>query len=135
MDNGEVIPSLNEDWTFAGAKLMEWISGVAAAFVFGEIFLTNLTAQMPLFLGVLVGTPIALSQIRQAYPDEERGVRNHMMSAMGLCPPDIPKPSMMQPVWSGAPLKELDKEKDYMRLELDNLFNSEEPSEEKQAFA
>ena len=49
MDDGYVIPSLNENWTFAGAKPMEWISGLMAALIFSELFVSNLGRQMSSF--------------------------------------------------------------------------------------
>src|SRR5262245_36973675 len=100
MDDGYVIPGLNENWTFAGARPMEWACGLVGAIVFQELFISNLGRSMPIVLAVLVLIPICMAMVRSTYPDEERGVRNHLMSLMGLEPPGIPRPSMIQPVWS-----------------------------------
>ena len=129
MDDGQVIPALNENWTFAGATPMEWASGLAAAMVFSEFFISNLGRSMPLVLMVLVSVPILLATLRKTYPDEERGLRNHLMSLMGLAPPGIPKPSMLQPLWSGSPVAELKEDCDYHRLELDKIFPRSDDSE------
>ena len=122
MDDGAVIPGLNENWTFAGAKPMEWISGLMAALIFSELFLSNVGKSMPLVLIILVTVPMALATLRSTYPDEERGLRNHLMSLMGVAPPDIPKPSTLQPVWSGLPVETLDEKTEFMTLGLDLIL-------------
>lgn len=130
MDDGQVIPRLNEDWTFFGAKPMEWASGLIFAMLFVELFLpkNNWGRYMPLIIIVLVGFPITLARLRQIYPDQERGLRNHVMSILGFTPVDIPPPAKLQPVWSGAPYQELeDVKKDckYLQLQLDKVFVNE----------
>ena len=132
MDDGQVIPGLNEDWTFAGAKPMEWLSGLAAAIVFYEFFLRNLGRSMPLFIAVMIGVPILLANVRKLYPDEERGVRNALMTLMGLAPPGIPKPALLQPTWSGAPTYGLKNESLFVELGLDALFEREEDEAQEQ---
>ena len=129
MDDGQVIPALNENWTFAGATPMEWASGLAAAIIFSELFISNLGRSMPLVLMVLISVPILLSTLRKTYPDEERGLRNHLMSVLGLEPPGIPKPSMLQPLWSGSPVAQIKENSDYKRLGLDGIFPRGEDNE------
>jgi len=130
MDDGQVIPGLNENWTFGGAKPMEWVSGLCAAIIFQELFITNLGRSMPLVLMVLVAVPIGLATLRKTYPDEERGVRNYIMSLMGLTPPDIPKPAILQPIWSGAPVEKLRPRCIYLQLKLDEIFERKDEEEE-----
>ncbi len=135
MDDGYVIPGLNESWTFMGAKLMEWVSGLCGALVFQELFITNVGRSMPLIIMVLVGVPFALSNWRQMYPDEERGIRNQLMTLVGLAPPGIPRPSALQPLWSGLPVQELSETNLFRQLELDKVFNlSKEEHPEAESF-
>lgn len=130
MDDGYVIPGLNENWTFAGAKPMEWASGLMAALIFTELFVSNIGRSMPLIMMVLVTVPIVLATLRKAYPDEERGLRNHIMSVLGLEPPDIPSPSNLQPVWSGMRIKELEEKTEFRQLGLDVILKPEYEDQE-----
>jgi len=127
MDDGYVIPRLNENWTFAGATPMEWCSGLVAGLIFQELFISNLGRSIPIVLVIIVGTPMLLAMIRKSYPDEERGVRNHAMSLMGVEPTDIPSPSKLQPVWSGMPMRKMKEKCDFVQLGLEEvLFNTED---------
>ena len=132
MDDGQVIPGLNENWTFAGAKPMEWVSGLVAAIIFQELFISNLGRSMPLVLMVLVSVPIGLATLRKLYPDEERGLRNHLMSILGMSPPDIPKPCLLQPVWSGLPMREMKTSCEFIDLGLDLILDPEYTDEEEE---
>lgn len=125
MDDGYVIPSLNENWTFAGAKPMEWISGLMAALIFSELFVSNLGRSMPLVLMILVLVPILLATARKTYPDEERGLRNHLMSCLGLSPPDIPMPAILQPIWSGSPMRVMPEKCEFVQLGLELIMFEE----------
>ena len=125
MDDGYVIPSLNENWTFAGAKPMEWISGLMAALIFSELFVSNLGRQMPIVLLILVLVPLLLATARKTYPDEERGLRNHLMSIMGLSPPDIPMPAILQPIWSGSPMRVMPEDCEFTQLGLELVMFEE----------
>ncbi len=125
MDDGYVIPALNEGWSFAGAKPMEWASGLVAAILVKEFFISNLGRSMPLFIMTFVCVPMLLATVRKMYPDEERGVRNHLMSLMGMAPPDIPPPAALQPVYSGSPMREMDKTKEFVALGLNLVTDSE----------
>lgn len=122
MDDGYVIPRLNENWTFAGATPLEWCCGLVAGILFQELFLANMGRNMPLVLAVMVGTPMILAMLRKTFPDEERGLRNMCMVKMGFNPPDIPAPAVMQPSWSGLPMREIDEKKEFIILGLDVLF-------------
>lgn len=130
MDDGYVIPGLNEDWTLGGAKLFEWIAGFCMALVFSEVFVSKMARQMPLLGAILVGTTFGLAALRRRFPDEERGVRNFFMVAMGACPPGLAAPSSIQPLWSGSPLRALDEKTNYMQLGLDKLFGAQDYSGE-----
>ena len=126
MDSGEVIPSLNEDWTFAGAKLFEWMGGLMTAFMASNLFDRPAHA-MPLLVLIWIGTTLGLALLRKKFPDEERGVRNMCMAACGFAPPGIPTPASLQPLWSGAPIRSLPKMCLYQQLDLDAvLFRVEE---------
>jgi hypothetical protein len=122
-DNGEVLPGLNEQWTFMGANAMEWCVGLVVFVMIGSFARTPASA-MPFMLGGWVLTTTTLATIRNMFPDQERGVRNAVMTACGFVPPGIPAPSALQPVWSGAPVKELKKEIKFVKLGLNNLFPS-----------
>lgn len=125
MDNGEVIPGLNEDWTFAGATIFEWMSGFVALVLASSFF--NKPAQYgPLLIGIMITTTLTLATNRRRYPDDVRGLRNAVMSSIGFEPPDIPAPAALQPYWSGAPLKGLADDTDYIQLGLDKVFEIEE---------
>jgi hypothetical protein len=121
MDSGEVIPGLNEDWTFMGAKLMEWMGGLMTAFMVSTAY-DKPAHVMPLLVLVWVGTTLTLALTRKKFPDEERGVRNMVMAACGFEPPGIPAPARLQPLWSGAPLRNLSPRCLYEQLRLDEVL-------------
>ena len=121
MDNGEVIPGLNEDWTFAGASIFEWMSGFVAM-ILASSFFAKPAQYGPLLIGVLITTSLSLAANRRRYPDEVRGLRNACMTAIGFDPPDIPTPASLQPYWSGAPLRDLAATTEFKQLGLDELF-------------
>jgi len=129
MDNGEVIPGLNEDWTLGGAKLFEWIAGFMVFIIASELFFTNLGRNMPYLMIIWVTSTFGLAGIRRMFPDEERGIRNFCLTAMGMLPPGIPAPAPLQPYWSGAPLRQLKPDCEYMRLNLTEVFMSETEEE------
>jgi hypothetical protein len=123
MDNGEVIPGLNEDWMLAGAKLSEWIAGFMAFIIAQEVLFTDKMARsMPalLLIGALV--VFAMAALRRSFPDEERGIRNAALTAVGMPPPGIPLPAALQPIWSGRPLRELGEKTKFKQLGLDAVF-------------
>ncbi len=128
MDNGEVIPALNESWSFAGAKVMEWASGFVAMIIVQELFLSTPAKSMPILIVVMFGTTLGLASVRRLFPDEERGLSNTCMVKLGIEPPNIPAPAPFQPIWSGTPVRELPEKKEFRELELHNLFH--EPEEE-----
>lgn len=133
MDDGYVIPGLNEDWTLGGAKLFEWIAGLCMSLVFSEIFLTKMARQMPMLGAILLGTTFGLAALRRSFPDEERGVRNFCMVAMGICPPNLPAPSSLQPIWSGSPIRALNEQSNYTALGLEQLFGAQDYFQEEEA--
>lgn len=117
MDNGEVIPGLNDGWTFLGAKLMEWVSGLMMALMIAQMFgLTSTHA--PIFAAAVFGTTFGLRNLRQQFPDEEKGIANMVAANLGFAPPKIPKPAGIQPIWSGAPIKTLSEKKEFVELGL-----------------
>lgn len=119
MDNGEVIPGLNEGWTLGGAKVFEWISGLMMLLVCQEVVFTEKIARsMPLLMVIWVTTTFGLALLRRGFPDEERGLRNHVMVAVGIAPPKLPTPAALQPLWSGAPLRELDPKSKFSQFGL-----------------
>lgn len=122
MDSGEEIPGLNEDWTFAGAKLFEWVAGFMALLIASELFVVNAGQSMPLLVAVMVMTTFGLASLRRGFPDEERGVRNLIMLNLGFPPPGVPTPSKLQPLWSGSPLREFDEKSQFKELGLDQVF-------------
>ena len=122
MDNGEVIPCLNEDWNFCGCKAMEWLTGLTAAFLVSTVF--NKPAHyMPLLVLIWIGVTLMMAVLRKKFPDEERGVRNLCMTVCGFEPPGIPAPARLQPIWSGMPIRSLSKMCLFEQLELDKVVN------------
>lgn len=130
MDDGSVIQSLGDDWTFAGCKVMEWASGFVLALIVQETFFAKPTEGMPFFLSILIVVPQLLASLRRSYPDGETGIRNAFMVKCGLTPPGLPTPCDLQPEWSGAPIREMDEEKAFMTLGLDEVFRVEVDSDE-----
>lgn len=123
MDSGEEIPALNEGWNFLGAKLFEWLAGFFMAMILSEfVFKGSMSQSMPMLLATVVGTAVGLASVRSRFPDEERGMRNAFMTAIGFPPPGIPLPASLQPYWSPAPKRSLPNECEYMDLGLDKLF-------------
>jgi hypothetical protein len=121
---------LNEDWTFAGCKAMEWMAGLTMALMAGSAMHKPANA-MPMLVLVMIGTTISLATLRKRFPDEERGVRNLCMVTLGFEPVGIPAPARLQPVWSGAPLRKLSEQCLYSQLELDEVINKDFESEDK----
>jgi hypothetical protein len=128
MDDGHVIPALNEDWSFAGAKLMEWMAGITTAFL-ASTAVEKPAVWMPFLVLVMIGTTLSLATLRKRFPDEERGVMNILMTTCGFAPPGIPVPSKLQPRWSGGRITTLDKDSMFMQLELHQTIQmaQEEP--------
>jgi hypothetical protein len=120
MDSGDVIPGLNEDWTFAGARPAEWMAGFMTSFLAANM--VDKPAQwMPILVMIWIGTTLGFALLRKKFPDEERGVRNIAMVTFGFEPPGIPAPSKLQPLWSGAPIKAVKDDCLYAQLGLDEL--------------
>jgi hypothetical protein len=133
MDNGEVIPGLDEGWTFAGARPMEWGSGLVMGMSAQELLFTGSpAATMPYFLGILVGTTLLLRSLRKSFPDEEKGVANYCMAQLGIEPPSIPPPAQLQPLWSGTPLQTMSENKEFVELGLMNIFPNTQDDEEEE---
>jgi hypothetical protein len=128
MDNGEEIPRLNDNYTFMGAGIPEWIAGFASFMIASEMFFKGaLATSMPFLLIIWVGTTAGLATLRSRFPDEQRGVRNFFMTMCGFEPPGIPAPAPLQPYWSGAPLRELREKCEFSELNLADLFPEEDP--------
>lgn len=125
MDDGHVIPGLNEEWSFAGAKLMEWMTGLTTAFLVSSLIEKPATA-MPLLVIILIGTTLSLSNLRKRFPDEERGVMNLVMTSLGFQPIGIPAPAKLQPRWSGGRISELPERCLFIELKLDSIINNPE---------
>lgn len=132
MDDGQVIQSLGDDWTFAGCKVMEWASGFVAALVVQEVCFTKPTEGMPFFLSILIVLPQLLASVRKSFPDGERGMRNAVMVKCGLTPPGLPDPAEIQPMWSGAPFRYMSDNKEFMRLGLNEVLKSPDTAEDEE---
>jgi hypothetical protein len=122
MDDGHVIPGLNEDWSFAGARLMEWLAGVVAAMLASSLF-DKPAHYMPFLIMFCIACTLALATLRKKFPDEERGVMHLMMTTLGFAPPGIPAPSKLQPRWSGGRIHALQETSLYRQLNLDEVVN------------
>ena len=127
MDNGGVIPGLNESWTLGGAKLNEWIAGFTMFMVASELFFSSTATSMPQLMIIWVSTTFGMASLRRMYPDEERGLRNSVMTALGIEPPGIPAPAPLQPYWSGAPIQQQKPMSEYVQLGIEEaLFKFDE---------
>jgi hypothetical protein len=135
MDNGEVIPGLDEDWNFGGANIAEWMAGLVAFIMVQEIFLAGqkIGRAMPLLMMVWVITTLSLAMLRRRFPDQHRGLRNHLMTVMGFAPPGIPAPASLQPYWSGCRMQKLPEQSKLLILKLDEAWELErtQPSEQR----
>ena len=130
MDDGYVIPGLNEGYTLAGAKIMEWVSGITMAMVLQSVLNINLARSGPLWVVIGLGTTFMLAASRRAFPDEERGLRNSCMVSLGFIPPGLPAPSIFRPYWSGAPLRAQPRTTYFSQLGLENVENAAMPQED-----
>lgn len=132
-DNGEVIQGLDETWTFMGGTVLEWGAGLVVFFII-SLFAESPSRAMPFMLMGWIVTVTSLASVRHLHPDQERGVRNAVMTSCGFPPPGIPKPAKLQPVWSGCPILEMPRNKRFMKLGLDHLFPKYDPTEEVEDF-
>lgn len=123
MDNGEVLVDIDKGWEFAGCNAIEWICGLAAFILIGLLG-SNPAKVMPFMLMGWILTTTGFSAMRRTFPDEHRGVRNAIMTYIGVCPFGIPAPSKVQPLWSACPLRSLDANSKFIKLGLDQLFPS-----------
>ena len=123
MDNGEVLQGIEEDWNFMGANVSEWIVGFVAFLIIGQ-FGVSIARSLPFMLSGWVLATTTLAALRKTYPDEQRGLRNAVLTACGFNPPDIPAPAVLQPVWSGAPVKQVADDSKFKQIGLDKLFPS-----------
>ena len=121
MDNGEVIVALNEDWSFAGATLPEWMSGFVVFLISTEMF-DKISRSMPLLLLMWLGTTFLLATARKSFPDEERGLQNYLVTCVGFVPPGLPSPSKFNPFWSTCPMRQLPETTHYNTLQLDDVI-------------
>lgn len=125
IDNGYVIPGLNEEWTLLGAKLNEWCCGMGA-FILAQTMIDKPTRWIVPLLLIFIGTAIGLASLRRRFPDEEKGLRNFCFMFLGIQPPGIPAPAAMQPEWSGAPMRDLPATSEFMQLGLGTVLDSDE---------
>ncbi len=121
-DNGDVLPRLNEPWTFAGATLIEWCMGLVV-FLLISTFSETPARAMPAMIIGWVCTTISLASLRNVFPDQERGVRNAFMTSCGFTPLGIPAPASIQPVWAATPVRKLSEESQFVQLGLDKTFD------------
>ena len=129
VDSGYVIPGLNESWTLLGAKASEWMSGFVA-FMLMYSFPDKPLRYMPVLLAVFVFTAVGLATLRRRFPDEEKGMRNYAAMMIGIQPPGIPAPAYMQPLWSGAPLRSLNENSEFVQLGLPQVIEKIRNNEE-----
>lgn len=125
MDNGEVIPGLNEDWTLGGAKLSEWMAGFVMLVISQEIIFGGsgqMGKYMPMLMTIWLGTTFGLAALRRQFPDEERGVRNKVAASLGVTPPGLPPPARVAPRLSGMRMEKLDEEREFTELGLHDIF-------------
>jgi hypothetical protein len=131
MDSGEEIAGLGEDWSFLGAKAVEWCAGLAMFIVASEVFFKGeMASSMPILLAIWISTTTSLATLRKGFPDEEKGLRNLILVSCGFEPPGIPTPADLQSVWSGAPLRDLSEKCEFIQLGLTDIFEDDEEVED-----
>ncbi len=130
MDDGYVIPGLNEGYTLAGAKIMEWVSGIMMAMVLQSVLNINLARSGPLWVIIGLSTTFVLAASRRAFPDEERGLRNSCMVSLGFIPPGLPAPAIFRPYWSGAPLREQPRATYFSQLGLERVVGASQQQDD-----
>ena len=91
------------------------------AMMSSELLHVKMSTSGPLMIIVALGTTLGLASIRRGFPDEERGLRNACMVAMGFEPPGIPAPAQFRSYWSGAPVKSLPEKSYFNELNLDEV--------------
>ena len=94
------------------------------AFIIISLFAKSPVRAMPFMLSGAVLTTTTMAALRRGYPDEQRGLRNAILTTCGFGPPDIPAPAALQPVWSGSPLKEIPRDTKFKKIGLDQMFAS-----------
>jgi len=129
MDDGTVIPDLDQKWTLGGAKVMEWAAGFIMFAICSELYSGPITRIMPALMIIWVSTTFSLAALRRKYPDEERGARNQIMVAFGFAPPGIPTPAAMQPFWSGGPVKKMKEGSYFEELKIAEILKKQDESE------
>lgn len=122
-DDGEVLQGLDENWSFMGANAMEWGCALAV-FMLISLFADSVARAMPFMLLGGIMTAVTLASMRKSFPDQERGVRNAVSTFFGFPPPGIPAPSKLQPIWSGAPVREIPKNSRFHQLGLQHMFTT-----------
>ncbi len=122
-DDGEVLPGLDDEWTFMGANAMEWSAGLVMFFMI-SLFAETPARAMPFMLAGWVLTTTTLASLRNMFPDQQRGVRNVVMTACGFNPPGIPTPARLQPVWSPSPMRAIPEKCRFKSLGLEQLLPS-----------
>ncbi len=125
MDDGFVIPGLNEGYTLAGAKPMEWISGLVMGMLCQELLGLNLGTSGPIMIAIVLASTMFLAGARRGFPDEERGIRNVVMVSLGFEPPNMPAPADFRNYWSGAPLRNIATKTYYHQLGLEAVLHGE----------
>jgi len=130
MDNGEVYQNLDEDWTFMGADLVEWGTGLVS-FMIVSLFAPSAARGLPFMLVAWVGTAQACAFLRRSFPDGRRGVKNAALTAFGLPPPGLPEPASIRDIWSAAPVRSLSSMCKFRQLGLDRLFDKNQTNNEK----
>lgn len=126
MDDGQVIPGLNEGYTLAGAKIMEWTSGMVMAMMSSELLHVKMATSGPLMILIALGTTFTMASLRRGFPDEERGLCNACMVALGFEPPGIPSPAQFRSYWSGAPVRGLPDKSYFVELGLIDVIGKDE---------
>ena len=89
---------------------------------------------MPILIAIWMITTTSMASLRSRFPDEEKGVMNLALVKCGFAPPDIPAPSEIRSVWSGAPMQKLDDTKEFMTLGLTEVLKSEQQLETNEQF-
>lgn len=122
MDNGEVIPNLDKPWEFLMARVHEWLCGMVFALLCNEILFSSTSNSMPFIFGIMVLSTYGMACARLKFADGTNGCINWCSTKMGFVPRNIPAPSELQPVWSGAPIRKLKDDTLFMQLGFDEFF-------------
>ncbi|MCS6893074.1 MAG: hypothetical protein NZO16_00660 [Deltaproteobacteria bacterium] len=110
---GPEVPTLNEGWSFLGARLDEWLSGASLGLLYiiviQSFFRSPQGEDGVVILVLVVGFTYLLRILRERFPDEKRGLMNKVCDLCGIVPPLLPPPASFRVYWSAVRVNDISK--------------------------